>query len=654
MIPNPFVYPYPLLIITGKGGVGKTVLTATIGTAAATAGHSTLVVEVGGQQQLPRLLSASGEPMVLDEPIDDDHEIGRFGVDLDWVSLSPERLLAGWLSGRNMGLIAQRLESSGALEVIASSIPGIKDVLVLGQLRSWVESGRWDRIIVDGPSSGRAREMLQAPRLLAEAAADGPIASQSRQAHELLIDADRCAALLVTLTDETPVNETIETAFAIEEDPGIVLTGIVINRVFPSNPPPKRTKHPTYPVLVDRWQQLHETRERLDNELPIERTEIPEQAAGVPDHGSIVSLLNDQDVADLDMVAPQHDSSPIAELDELLNNDVIVTVGTGGVGQTSLGAAITVYAAMRGRHVALITIDPARRLADALGLDELNDELRPIPLSNMPEDGSMAACMLDPHETFARVVRANAPTPEQAEQVLQSPLSSQLAESLSGITEYMAVERLWELNQSEDIDLLVVDTPPSADALAFLNAPDLLARLLDNRIYRLLVHDGRKRVVTRALSGLVNQLIRIVGGQVVGDAVSFFRGFDGMEEGFRLRGQEVKALLRSDRTGFALVVSPTENSLRNAETFIGQLHAESIEPQIAIINRCTPEAGKPTGNTSYDLLLDHLRARRIAEQGSINAIDLGLPIRTVDEMGAGIASLADVKTVAMVLGTGST
>ena len=152
---------------------------------------------------------------------------------LAWESLDPDRLLAGWLSGRNMGLVADRLERSGALSVIATSVPGIQDVLLLGHLRSMLETGRWDRIIVDGPASGRARELLRAPRQVAEAAVEGPIHDQGTRAHALLTNEELCALVLVTVPDETPVNETIETAFDAEDDPGIHLGGVIVNRMFP-------------------------------------------------------------------------------------------------------------------------------------------------------------------------------------------------------------------------------------------------------------------------------------------------------------------------------------------------------------------------------------------------------------------------------------
>jgi len=164
---------------------------------------------------------------------------------LSWQSISPDRLLAGWLSGRSMGLIADRLERSGALSVIATSVPGIQDVLMVGHLRRLVDEGGYDRIIVDGPASGRARELLRAPRMVAEVSTEGPIFDQATRANQLLTDPETAAILLVTIPEETPVNETIETAFDVEDDPGIRLAGVVVNRLFPHTEPPKSfDEHP--------------------------------------------------------------------------------------------------------------------------------------------------------------------------------------------------------------------------------------------------------------------------------------------------------------------------------------------------------------------------------------------------------------------------
>lgn len=607
------------------------------------------MVEVGGQQQLLPMLAT--DVAALDSPGDDG--IVMVSERLGWESISPDRLLAGWLSGRSMGLIADRLERSGALSVIASSVPGIKDVLLLGHLRSLVDSGRWERIMVDGPASGRARELLRAPAQVAEAATEGPIFDQATRAHALLTDRDTTAALLVTVLEETPVNETIETAFDIEDNPGILLAGVVVNRLFPATEPPTAfDDHPLGNALRNRHESNTAQLARLDREMPIPRLIVPESPYGIVTADHIAGLL-DAKHTPLNPVADDRSipESAHTTLLEALDNDVVVTVGTGGVGKTTIGAALALLAAQHGRSVALVTIDPAKRLADALGIDALDDDLHDVPISG---EGRLQATMLDSGRTFARVVRTHAESDEHADRVLDSPLAAQLTASLSGMTEYMAVERLFELHEDPTIDLVVVDTPPSSDALAFLDAPTLLARLLDNRMYKILVHGKRRSIINRAVGGIVGQLVSTVGGSVVREAVAFFKSFEGIEEGFRDRGAAMHDLLRSSRTSFIVVASPTGASLANAEQFVAQLVEAGVAPRLTIANRCTP-AVPPAGRTKVARgMVEHLRTKRATERANIadHAEHTSLPLVVVEDLPEPVTSLAALEDLTRLLEPG--
>ena len=215
----------------------------------------------------------------------------------------------------------------------------------------------------------------------------------------------------------------------------------------------------------------------------------------------------------------------------------------------------------------------------------------------------------------------------------------------------MVVDRLWELHTDPTIDLVVVDTPPSSDALAFLDAPTLLARLLDNRIYKLLVHGKKRSLVNRALGGLVGQLVATVGGTVMREAVDFFKSFEGVEEGFRERGDAMHDLLRSDATGFIVVASPTGASLQNAEHFVAQLAEAGVTPQLTIANRCTPSV-RPAGRArAATEIIDHLRAKRIAERANIAAYarDTALPMVLIDDLPEPVADLAGIQTLSVAL-----
>ena len=641
-----FEFPFPLLIIAGKGGVGKTVLTAAIGTETARAGHSTLLVELGGQNQICSLL---GKGEIDAKP--DDEGIISIDENLSWLGISPDRLLAGWLSGRQMGLVADRLEKSGALEVIATSVPGIKDVLTIGFLRRLVDMERFDRIIVDGPASGRAREMLRAPMMVARATSEGPIYDQATRGHDLLTTAESTALLLVTLPEETPVNETIETAFDAEDEPGIHLAGVVVNRVFPAKAPPKAfDRHPFGQSLRERHESNVEQCKRLAEELPVPQWTTPENPHGVSTAAHIDELISGS--FDIDLNASASPSSlpetNLEPLDRALAAPIVVTVGTGGVGKTTLSATLAWSEASKGRSVALITIDPAKRLADALGIDALDDDLRDVAVNG---DGRLQVTMLDPGKTFERVVRAEADDQAHAERVLASPLAVQMTESLSGMTEYMAVERLWQLHHDPEIDLVIVDTPPSSDALAFLDAPLLLARLLDNRLYKLLVHGKKKSIINRAIGGVVGQLVATVGGAVVRDAVDFFKSFEGIEDGFRERGDEMFQTLRSNETEFVVVASPTGGSLTNARDFLDQLRAVEVEPSLMIANRFTPEVKPDKSSKGAATLVEHLTVRRCSEISNLIDHDAqtDLPTVRVHDLPTPVTSLEGIKELAKQL-----
>jgi anion-transporting ArsA/GET3 family ATPase len=272
---------------------------------------------------------------------------------------------------------------------------------------------------------------------------------------------------------------------------------------------------------------------------------------------------------------------------------IVVCAGTGGVGKTTTAAALALQAAERGRNAVVVTIDPARRLADALGCGKLVNEPRLIEDAVTDGDGSLHALMLDTQETFDALVRRYSSTEAQASRILSSRFYRNVAGSLSGTGDYMAMEKLHELHESGRFDLIVVDTPPTRNALAFLDAPRLISRLLENRLYRVLVTPTRgvARTASSAVHLVVRQLTRIVGADVVDDAIAFFRAFDGMEHGFEQRANDVLALLRSDAAAFVLVASPRADTVEEAGHFAERLGESDIDVRALVVNRATPSFG---------------------------------------------------------------
>ena len=273
-------------------------------------------------------------------------------------------------------------------------------------------------------------------------------------------------------------------------------------------------------------------------------------------------------------------------------SNVIVCCGSGGVGKTTTAAVIALHAALQGRKTVVVTIDPARRLADALGLDGLTNEPAQIP--GLPAgSGEMWAMMLDTKATFDGLVRRYASDSNQTEQILGNSFYRNISSSLSGTQEYMASEKLYELAIESDYDLVVVDTPPTRNALDFLEAPRRLAKFLDHRIYKVLMLPTRGivKAVNVAAQTLLRSISKVVGSEVIADAIAFFGAFEGMEQGFKERAAEVDSLLSQPDTAFILIASPHADTMAEAQFFATRLRELKITVRALIINRMQPRFG---------------------------------------------------------------
>jgi anion-transporting ArsA/GET3 family ATPase len=281
---------------------------------------------------------------------------------------------------------------------------------------------------------------------------------------------------------------------------------------------------------------------------------------------------------------------------ELLDDaSVLVTAGAGGVGKTTTAAALALAVARRGRRAVVVTIDPAKRLADAIGVT-LSHE--PTPVSGVGP-GELWAMMLDTRATFDGIVRRYATDDTQAERILGNRFYRNIAGSLSGTQEYMAAEQLYQLHHDDRFDVVVVDTPPTRNALDFLDAPARLVRFLDHRLYRVLVTPTRigMRVANVAAQLFLKTVTKAVGAEVIADAITFFKAFDGMEAGFRQRADAVIALLRSDETKYILVTSPRREAVEEATFFADELSGQGLLVAAVIANRVHPEFPEPPDKT---------------------------------------------------------
>ncbi|PUA82867.1 ArsA family ATPase [Nocardioides currus] len=287
--------------------------------------------------------------------------------------------------------------------------------------------------------------------------------------------------------------------------------------------------------------------------------------------------------------------APSLDVDALLDDrgtGIIVCCGSGGVGKTTTSAALALRAAERGRKVVVLTIDPARRLAQSMGIEELDNTPRPVPGVGGPAGGSLDAMMLDMKRTFDEVVLSQA-TPEKARSILDNPFYIALSSSFSGTQEYMAMEKLGQIHaqaqQDGSYDLIVVDTPPSRSALDFLDAPERLSSFLDGRFIRLLLAPakGPARLMTAGVGLITNALTKILGAQVLRDMQTFVAAFDTLFGGFRQRAQKTFSLLQADGTAFLVVAAPEPDALREAAYFVERLTEDEMPLAGLVVNRAS-------------------------------------------------------------------
>ncbi len=277
----------------------------------------------------------------------------------------------------------------------------------------------------------------------------------------------------------------------------------------------------------------------------------------------------------------------------LRDASVIVTAGTGGVGKTTIAAAIALSQAQQGRRCVVITIDPAKRLAEALGLRSLTNDPQLVSEGNNNSrgnnNGELWACMLDTKATFDAIVKREA-TPERAEQILENRFYRNISGTLSGTQEYMAAEKVHELVTSGRFDVVVIDTPPAANALEFITAPRRLVRFLDHSLFRLIIAPGKGalRFVSTAAQTVLKPLTSVIGGAVVSDAIDFFQLFDGLENGFRARAAAALDVLSADTTAWVLVTTSEPEPVRAAIGFSQQIGQTGIRVKGVIMNQTEP------------------------------------------------------------------
>ena len=309
----------------------------------------------------------------------------------------------------------------------------------------------------------------------------------------------------------------------------------------------------------------------------------------------------------------------------LEGKDICICAGSGGVGKTTTSAAIAAGMAARGLKVCVLTIDPAKRLADSLGLEELGNQARQVDPKLFAKhgvvmEGELWAMMLDPKQTFDELIARQAPDEESRDRVLENRIYQQISSALAGSQEYMAMEKLFELHTDGGFDLLVLDTPPTRNALDFLDAPKRLTQFIEGRSLRMFMKPTglAAKVAGRGTSVVLGVLKRIVGFDLLADLAEFFNAFSGMVDGFQARAKRVNKLLADPSTCFLVVCGPQGEPVDEAVYF----HRKLVEAKLpfggVIVNKVHYPA-EELGDGSVDLpaalaekLGDEDLARRVA------------------------------------------
>jgi len=288
----------------------------------------------------------------------------------------------------------------------------------------------------------------------------------------------------------------------------------------------------------------------------------------------------------------------------LTSRRIVVAVGAGGVGKTTTAAALGVAAAAHGRRVLCLTVDPARRLAQALGLERMSSEEQVIDparfaATGLPLRGSLSAMMLDTKRTFDELVLKYSSTPERAKKLLGNKLYQYVSTSLAGTQEYMAMEKLVAVDREGRFDLIVLDTPPTANALDFLDAPDRLVEALDSQTMRWFIQAFEStgkvslNLLARSASVILRGLGRITGGGFLESMAEFITELNDLFGGFRQRAQEVEGVLRGPGVTFVLVTSPAPMSIQEVLFFNDRLEQAKLARGAFVVNRfrLPPQAG---------------------------------------------------------------
>jgi anion-transporting ArsA/GET3 family ATPase len=636
-----------VLVVSGKGGVGKTTVAAALAVLAAREGRPVLLVSTDGR----------GDVAALFGQADRGYDEAPLAGSLRTITADFDSLLTDFVRAASpIRILGDRMLALAAFRFFTRATPGLPDLLLLGKIRevlkrtrSTANEPRYDLVILDAPATGHALSLLALPRTILGTVPAGPLRKLARDVDALFSDPARTALVAVAEPAELAAKETEELVAGARDAAGVATALIVVNRIGRGGREEVLLKKETGVPLVEipEIEAEEGEEEKISSNGPV-RTEAGDRggevaAAALPFFSAFLTTFEEnlqspapKRAAGSKRAAPARDAlrdssslsffppnQPHLDLRPWLDGEkLIVLTGAGGVGKTTLSAAVGFAAARRGRRALVLTVDPAHRLAQALGLgdkDARSGTPVPVRVPGLPRGGELLALQIDPKATFERLL-ARVASPDALARIHANRLYTGLVDSLPGVLEYMGVEALHEHAADPEVDLVVLDTPPASRGLDFLAAPGRMVELLENDALRFFLRSDS--LLGRALSGasrggaaVLRAADSVLGFGFLADLADFFRAFDGLYDGFRARSAEAARLLQNGR--FLVASSPDASALRTAADVSAKLMARGAAPAL-LVNRVS---GRRSASLALPALLAAMPARALLER-NVPAADL--------------------------------